>query len=177
MTSKTSSPTPPKIRVLGIDPGYDRLGAAIVDKLATGEVLVFSTCLGSDPTDPFSERLLSLGGALEKIIKTYQPEAISLESLFISVNQKTAMRVAEARGMILYLAGQNQIPVFDFTPLEIKACLTGYGQADKKQVMALIRQLLKLPLDKALDDEYDAIAAALTLLARWLEKTRSSLPT
>ncbi|MEK7091494.1 MAG: crossover junction endodeoxyribonuclease RuvC [Patescibacteria group bacterium] len=163
-----------KIRVLGIDPGYDRLGVAIVDKTKTGEALVFSTCLGSEAKAPFEQRLLTLGQALEKIIKKYQPEAISLESLFISVNQKTAMRVAEVRGMILYLAGQNHLPVFDFTPLEIKSCLTGYGQADKKQVISLVRQLLKLPVSQALDDEYDAIAAALTLLARWVEKTRQT---
>ncbi|OJI08131.1 MAG: crossover junction endodeoxyribonuclease RuvC [Candidatus Vogelbacteria bacterium CG22_combo_CG10-13_8_21_14_all_37_9] len=168
---KTSSPTT-KIRIIGIDPGYERLGVAIVDKTKTGEVLIFSTCLRTKTKDSFTQRLLDLGQALEKIIKTYRPEALALESLFININQKTAMKVAETRGMIIYLAGKNQLPVFDFTPLEIKSCLTGYGQADKKQVINLVCQLLKLAPSKALDDEYDAIATALTLLARWNEKVR-----
>lgn len=154
-------------RVIGIDPGYDRLGVAIVEKNFSGEKLIFSDCLTSNKKDVWEERLISLGIELEKIIKKYQPQTLVMEKLFITSNQKTAMAVAEVRGMILYLAGKNILKVVDFSPVEIKSCLTGYGRADKKQVTSLVEKIVKIDHSrKILDDEYDAIAIALTFFAK-----------
>jgi crossover junction endodeoxyribonuclease RuvC len=159
--------TPPT-RILGIDPGYDRLGVAVVEKNSKEEKLIFSSCLTSNRKDPWEIRLFFLGQQLEKIIKKYHPDILAMEKLFVTVNQKTAMSVAEVRGLILYLAGKNQLSAMDFTPMEIKNCLTGYGHADKKQMMSLVGRIVKInPQKKMFDDEYDAIAVALTYLATY----------
>ncbi|MFA6416252.1 MAG: crossover junction endodeoxyribonuclease RuvC [Candidatus Paceibacterota bacterium] len=155
------------LRILGIDPGYDRLGVAIIEKTKTGEKLIFSTCLTSNKKEAWEKRLLSLGQEIEKIIKKYHPNTLAMERLFVTVNQKTAMAVAEVRGMILFLAAKHSLSTTDYTPMEIKSCLTGYGHADKKQMMNLVGRIMKIdPQKKILDDEYDAIAIALTHLAR-----------
>ena len=153
-------------RVMGIDPGYDRLGIAIMEKDPRGEKLIFSTCLTSDKKVDFSQRLWQLGKEIEKIIKKHQPTVVAMEKLFVTVNQKTAMAVAEVRGMIIYLSAKYQLAVNDFSPLEIKSCLTGYGQADKKQMISLVEKILKIKTKKKFDDEYDAMAVALTYLAK-----------
>ncbi|OHA60484.1 MAG: crossover junction endodeoxyribonuclease RuvC [Candidatus Vogelbacteria bacterium RIFOXYD2_FULL_44_9] len=156
----------PAYRVIGIDPGYDRLGVAIIEKNKTAEKLIFSTCLTSNKKDAWEKRLLSLGQELEKIIRKYQPDTLAMERLFVTVNQKTAMAVAEVRGMILFLAGKYKLATTDYTPMEVKSCLTGYGHADKKQMMSLVERIIKIDSKKKmLDDEYDAIAIALTHLA------------
>lgn len=152
--------------VLGIDPGYDRLGVAIVKKEGGKEELIFSDCFLSDKKNTLGERLLEIGNELENLIKKYRPEATATEKLYFTVNQKTAMAVAEARGVISYLSAKHKIPLFEYTPPEIKLTVTGYGNANKKQVAEMIPRLIKISKSIKYDDEYDAVAIALTHLAR-----------
>jgi len=151
--------------ILGIDPGYDRVGMAVVEKKAPKEVLIHSECFQTSPKEEFYARLAQVGAKVAEIVARYSPDALAIESLFITKNQKTAMRVAEARGVIAYEAARKNIPVFEYNPLQIKIAVTGHGGSDKVQVTKMIPLLIKISSKKALDDEYDAIAVALTCLA------------
>ncbi len=155
------------MKILGIDPGYDRLGIAIIDKHAKGkEMLVYSDCLQTSAKDTIYIRLKSIGTEIARILNDFSPDALAIETLFITNNQKTAMRVAEARGIIMYEALKRDIPVFEYGPMEIKMAITGNGGSDKAQMMKMLPLLIDMKLKtaqkNALDDEYDAIAVALT---------------
>lgn len=151
--------------VLGIDPGYDRLGVAILEKENDKEVLIFSDCFTSSPKETLGQRLLAVGTELEKLIKKQKPDLAVTEKLYFTANQKTAISVAEARGMISYLCAKYKIPLFEYTPPEIKMTVTGYGNANKKQIEEMVPRLIKITKKIKYDDEYDAIAIALTHLA------------
>lgn len=160
--------------ILGIDPGYDRLGLAVIEKLPhQKEILKESFCITSSKADDFSRRLAVLGEAVLSLLNRLPIDGIAIENLFITKNQKTAMRVAEVRGMILFLAGSRKIPVIEFTPPAIKLAVTGFGQADKKQVTSMAQKLIIIPSGKKrLDDEFDAIVIALAGIAHlptWLK--------
>jgi len=152
--------------VLGIDPGYDRLGLAIIKQETGQQELLYSDCFITDKKDIFSCRLLAIGNEVEKILLDWQPDVVAMEKLYFTINQKTAMAVAEARGVITYLCAKHNLPLAEYTPLEIKTCITGYGAADKKQMIGLIPKLIKIAKIIEYDDEYDAIGVALTYLAR-----------
>ncbi len=152
--------------VLGIDPGYDRLGLAVVEQKNGQLKLLYSDCFTTDKKIVFGARLLALGNKIEKILKDWQPQVVTTEKLYFTVNQKTAMAVAEVRGIIIYLSAQYRLPLVEYTPLEIKTCVTGYGSADKKQIVEMIPRLIKISKIIKHDDEYDAIGIALTYLAR-----------
>lgn len=153
--------------ILGIDPGYDRMGVCILEKTSNsmGEIL-YSDCIISDRKKDINERIFILGKELEKIIKKYKPSELAIEKLFFTTNQKTVMGVSEARGAVIFLAQNLDLKVFEYTPLQIKLALTGYGKADKDQVYFMLNKILKMPENKAkkLDDEYDALAVAYTHL-------------
>lgn len=153
------------MRVLGIDPGYDRLGAAVLEGTHGNETLVHSRCIETDRTDSIADRLLQLGDAIAELISTYEPDMVALETLFFNKNQKTAIAVAEARGVVLYLARTAGCDVAEFGPQEIKIAVTGYGNSDKDAVRHMLSHLVSGIPDAALDDEYDAIAVGLTCLA------------
>jgi len=151
--------------VLGIDPGYDRLGLAIIKQEAGRQELLYSNCFTTDKKNIFSERLLAIGNEIEKILFDWQPDMVATEKLFFTVNQKTAMAVAETRGIIIYLSAKYGLPLAEYTPLEVKTCITGYGSADKKQMADFIPKLIRIDQAIKHDDEYDAIAIALTAFA------------
>lgn len=154
------------VRVLGIDPGYERVGVALLEKReGEKEILLFSECIITKRTLLHHERLLMLGKRVEEIINKYNPETLSIEKLYFNENQKTALLVSEARGVILFIASQKKLFVREFTPLEIKVATTGYGRADKKQMRMMINRLIDIPKTIKHDDEYDAIAAGLTSIA------------
>lgn len=153
------------MKILAIDPGYERLGVAVLEKSGGKESALFSCCLTTNKNQAHSERLAFIGDEVEKIIKKLKPESLTIESLFLFSNQKTAMKVAEARGVILCEAARAGLPVFEYTPLQIKIAVTGYGKSDKRQVAEMARKLLSLPDKKRLDDEYDALAIGLTFFA------------
>ena len=153
--------------ILGIDPGFERLGIAVVQKeKSVKEVLLFSECFKTSKVLEFPERLKLLGEELEKIISEYKPTHLGIETLYFETNKTTAMRVAEVRGTILYLAGKSGMKICEYTPLQIKSAVTGYGKADKKAVMTMVPKLIKIEGDKKMiDDELDAIAVVLTTAA------------
>ena len=153
------------MRILGIDPGYERLGLAIVEGGKTKEVLLYSNCFKTSAKINFEERLLSLGHKIEETIKKFKPSHLAIENLFLSNNQKTAMRVSETRGAIIYIAKKSGLEIHEYTPLQIKNAIIGYGKAEKRQVALMLSKLIKIPERKRLDDEYDAIAIALTASA------------
>lgn len=156
------------MRILGIDPGFERLGIAVIDKEGgtPKEEVLFSECFKTSPKLEFPKRLLLVGEEIKKVIKKYKPDMLAIETLFLSANQKTAMRVSETRGVIIYESSQAGLKVFEASPLEIKMAITSYGKADKKQVMKMVKLLISLEKGKDSDDELDAIAVALTASAR-----------
>ena len=154
------------MKVLAIDPGYERLGIAVIEKLPKSkEVLLFSECFKTSKNLLFPDRLLKIGQEIESIIKKYKPDALAMETLFFNSNQKTAMNVAETRGSITYEAMKNSLRFYQYSPLQIKIAVTGSGSADKKQVISMIGRLIKIEKEIAHDDEYDAIACGLTFFA------------
>lgn len=153
------------MRVIAIDPGYDRLGVAIMEYTGGSEVLLYSTCIESSRNDTLPDRLLTIGNRFQEIVTEFTPDALAIETLFFNKNIKTAIGVAQARGTLLYLAKKAGCAVYEFGPQEIKTAVTGYGKSDKKAVIEMILRLIKNAPPKALDDEYDAIAVGITCLA------------
>ena len=153
------------MRVIAVDPGYDRLGVAILEYQDQKEALIFSTCLESDRNATLVERLNALGQQFSALIKQYNPSALAIETLFFNQNQKTGIGVAQARGMLLYIAKSNGCDVFEFGPQEVKVAITGYGKSDKAAVIDMVKRLISNAPITALDDEYDAIAVGITCLA------------
>lgn len=150
------------MKILGIDPGYERLGIAVIEKNAGKEKLVFSSCFKTDAKLSFSDRLFLIGKEIETIIKKFSPDILVIEKLFFTTNQKTAMGVSEVKGIITYLAKSNGLDTFELTPLQVKNSIVGYGKADKSQVALMVKKILNFDDKKRHDDEYDAIALALT---------------
>lgn len=151
------------MKILGIDPGYDRLGLALIEKPLRGkESLIYSECFQTSSKDSIYERLRAVGDEVNRVIDLYTPDTIAIENLFMSKNQTTAMRVAEARGIIIYMAAQKGLPIFEYNPMQIKVATTGDGSSDKGRVIKMVHMLIDMPKKSAKDDEYDAIAVALT---------------
>lgn len=151
------------VRILGIDPGFDRLGISILDKENTRETLVFSTCITTSKKDSFEKRLVSIGKELEDIISRYAPDELAIETIFFTQNQKTIITVAEVRGLCIYLAHKVGVRLFEYSPPQIKLAIAGHGKATKEDIAIMVPKILKQPLlIDALDDEIDAIAIALT---------------
>jgi crossover junction endodeoxyribonuclease RuvC len=153
------------MRIISIDPGYERIGIAVLEKINGKEFLLFSECFKTKASLSFFDRLLLIGEELEHVIQEYNPRALAIENLFIETNQKTAMRVAEARGTILYQARKLNLEIYEYTPLQIKVATTGYGKATKNQVMTMVRKLVSGADSIKQDDEMDAIAIGLTHFA------------
>ncbi|MEK7564539.1 MAG: crossover junction endodeoxyribonuclease RuvC [Patescibacteria group bacterium] len=159
-------------RILGIDPGYERLGIAVLEKSSSAqgyrrlkEKVLFSECFKTSSKLPFEERLLLIADEAKSVIEKYKPEILSIETLFLNTNQKTVMHVAEARGVIICEAMRAGMKVFEATPLQIKIATTGYGRADKTQMIKMVKMLVEIDESKKSDDELDAIAIALTAFA------------
>ena len=148
--------------ILGIDPGVERVGIAVLEKTTGKEILLYSDCFKTSSKLPHAERLALIGNEIAKIIKKWKPEVLAIEKLYFENNQKTAMVVAEARGVMLYEGKKAGLEIREYTPLEIKVAVTGYGKSDKHAVMAMVPRLIVLPPKKMIDDEMDAIAIALT---------------
>jgi len=154
------------MRIISIDPGYDRFGLAIIDKDIKGNhSLIFSNCIETKKEDSFEERLYQIGVELEETIKKYKPEILAIEKLFFNTNQKTAMNVSQARGMVLYVGKKFGLTIYEYTPIQIKVAITGYGRSNKDQIISMIPRLIKIKEEIKRDDEWDAIAVGLTCFA------------
>ncbi len=147
--------------VFGIDPGYAIVGwGAISFKLNTYKTLGYGSVQTQSNTD-FNKRLEVIYDELYEILERCRPDAIAIEKLYFQNNQKTAIMVAQARGVILLAAQKQNIPIFEYTPLQVKTAVTGYGKAKKPQVMEMTRRLLKLGEVPKPDDTADALAIAI----------------
>ncbi len=137
----------------------------MLEKQNGKETLLFSDCIRTKATLTFAERLKELGAAAEELLDKHQPTAVALEEVYFKNNAKTAMQVAEVRGVLTYLAAVRGLPVHQYTPAEVKVATTGHGQSDKAAVALMVPKLVALPPGKRLDDELDAIAVGITCLA------------
>ena len=157
------------MRILAFDPGYERCGAAVIEKVNGCEKLLFSDCIRTKATLPFAERLAEVGWAAAKLLDEWEPQAVALEEVFFEKNKKTAMQVAEVRGVLSYLASSRGLTVHQYKPAEVKIAVTGSGSSDKKAVALMVGRILGLSSTKLgpkkLDDELDAIAVGITCLA------------
>lgn len=150
-------------RVLGIDPGYDRLGLAVIEGDPSRPTYIWSDCM-TPAKGSAEQRLAAVYEAVTRAIEEHSPAALAIETLFFSVNKKSALPVAEARGAILAAAGAAGLAVLEFSPGQVKIAVTGYGAADKGAVGRMVPRLLTLPAKRRLDDELDAIAVAIAAL-------------
>lgn len=148
--------------ILGIDPGYARVGWGVL-RVQNSEFRVQNCgCIETSKETSPQERLVTVYKQVCVLIKKYKPDSLAIEELFFTNNAKTAFKVGEARGVIILAGAMQKIPVFSYTPLQVKIAVTGYGQADKGQVGRMIKAILKLKEMPKLDDTADAIAVALT---------------
>ncbi len=149
------------MKIIGIDPGFDRNGIAVIDRNGSKDALVFSTLIQTDKKQEMSERLAVVAIEIERVLAEYKPDLLIMEQLFMSKNVTTVIGVAEARGVILAAAGKAGIPTREIGPMQVKLAITGYGKAEKSAVAMMVGKLIKLPDRKMIDDEMDAIAIAL----------------
>ncbi len=163
---RMSTPTRSEI-VLAIDPGFDRIGLAVMASGKDKPKLLFSECLETDSKKMRPGRLFSIGRKIRDVIKKWRPGVLAIETLFFNTNTTSAIGVAEARGIIIYEAAGAGMEIFEYGPQTIKIAVTGYGKADKVQMAAMVKKLVDLPKksSKRLDDEIDAIALGITHLA------------
>ncbi|MBR4035780.1 MAG: crossover junction endodeoxyribonuclease RuvC [Oscillospiraceae bacterium] len=149
------------MRVLGIDPGYAIVGYGILDYEKNRFFPVEYGAVTTQAHTDFQERLKEVYESVDDIIRRTKPDALSIEKLFFTTNQKTVIQVAQARGVILLAASMNGIPVYEYTPLQIKQSVTGYGKAIKTQVQDMTKRILKLEKVPKPDDTADALAVAI----------------
>lgn len=149
------------LRVLGVDPGTAIVGWAILDEVRGCVTSVAYGHITTSPKNTTAERLLEVVKDLEQIIEKYQPHEAAVEDLFFFKNVKTVMKVSQARGSILLTLEKKCVSIFEYTPLQVKQALTGYGRAEKKQIQLMVKNILKLKEIPKPDDTADAIAIAL----------------
>jgi len=159
--------------VLGIDPGTATVGYGIIEKIKTTKKLkaLGYGCIKTSPRFTDGERLRQINNELSKLIKEYQPEILAVEKIFFFKNLKTALPVSQAKGVILLAAAKKKLPVYEFTPLQVKLTVTGYGRAEKKIVQENIKKLLKLKEIPTPDDAADALGVAVCGILKVDKKT------
>ena len=150
------------MRILGIDPGLATMGWGVLDTEGSKSRLVKAGAVITPPDMPIQRRLHSIFLGVKELILAYQPEEIVFEELFFAKNITTAMNVSAARGVALCACADSGLPMYEYTPMQIKQAITGYGKADKKQIQQMVKLLLKLDEVPRPDDAADAIACAIT---------------
>lgn len=149
------------MRILGIDPGFDRTGWGVISDDGGRLSYIACGCLQTDKQDEFSLRLQSVRDEIAHLIRTYAPDAVAVEHLFFQTNAKTAIKVGMARGVVLLAIADANLPLVELTPNQVKQGTTGHGKADKKQVQEMVVRLLKLKETPKPDDAADALAVAI----------------
>ena len=147
--------------VLGVDPGTARTGYAIVKKEKGENQLLCFGVISTEKSLNSELRLLEVFNRLSKLIRKWQVTELALESLFFNANAKTAMLVSQASGVVKLLAARSRVPLFEYTPLQVKIALTGYGRAEKSQVGKMVQRIFNLEAVPSPDDAADAVAIAL----------------
>ncbi len=149
--------------ILGIDPGIAITGYGLVDKTGKDSFsLVAFGCIKTSAKDSFPQRIFSIYRQTKYLVSRYQPDKIAIENVYFAKNVKTAIDVGQARGVIMLAVSQNKAKLGEFTPLQVKIALTGYGRASKLQVQEMVKKVLHLPEIPKPDDAADALALAIT---------------
>jgi crossover junction endodeoxyribonuclease RuvC len=146
--------------IIGIDPGSRVTGYGLVEKRGSGIVYIGSGVIKLRASDPMPERLASIKRGLDEVLSEYRPGAMAVEDIFVSKNPKSALKLGQARGVVILAAAEAGIEVFEYAPREVKASVTGTGSAHKSQVGAMIVRLLRTDHEPACEDETDALAVA-----------------
>ncbi len=150
-----------KIRILGIDPGYAIVGYGVLDYDGVKFKPVAYGAIITEAGTEFTERLRIISEDMDYIFDKFRPDCMAVEKLYFTTNQKTAIDVAQARGVIILSASKKGVPVAEYTPLQVKMSVTGYGKAEKHQMMEMTRNLLGLARIPKPDDTADALAVAI----------------
>ncbi len=148
------------MKIIGIDPGYATIGWGVVDYRASRFTTLGYGAIITPPKTPFPSRLEQIAQELEQLLLIYRPDSMSIERLFFAANKTTGIDVAQARGVILLGAQKQRIPVFEYTPVQVKKSVTGYGGATKAQMMEMTKRILHLKELPKPDDTADALAMA-----------------
>jgi crossover junction endodeoxyribonuclease RuvC len=146
---------------LGVDPGVAATGFGLVEQRGDKLSHVSSGCITTSSKESAHIRIAKIYSELKSLITKYRPDQIAVERLFFGENSKTAMAVGQARGIVLLVAAEKKIPIAEYTPLEVKSALTGYGKAEKRQIQQMVKVLLHLLQAPKSDDEADALAVAI----------------
>ena len=149
------------MRILGIDPGVATVGFGVIDSERGTQQMIQYGAITTSAGLPLATRLVQIAQDLEQLITRFRPDEIAIEELFFSKNITTGIAVAHARGVILYTAERLRVPVYEYTPMQVKQAVVGYGLAEKQQVMDMTRRLLKLKSVPRPDDAADALAIAI----------------
>lgn len=149
------------MRIMGIDPGIAHTGHAVIESLDQKFLLHDIGIIKTSPKESFPDRLKKIGDSLKKIIEEYRPDEVSVEDIFIATNPKLALKLGQARGVVLYIASKTQTQIYEYTPLQVKQAIVGYGRATKDQVRIMTKLLLNLKELKVHDDASDALALAI----------------
>lgn len=149
------------MRILGIDPGYAIVGFGVLDYDNVKFRVVQYGAVTTSPETPFNDRLAEIFEDMNGLFDAFKPDCVSVEKLFFNTNTTTGIDVAEARGVILMSAARRRIPVYEYTPLQVKMAVTGYGRAKKHQIQEMTRSILSLDKIPKPDDTADALAIAI----------------
>ena len=149
------------MRILGLDPGIATVGFGVVDTEKNRQKLVTCGVITTPAHTPLTNRLDQIYTDLEELIRVYHPDVMSIEELFFNTNITTGISVAQGRGVILLCAFRSGVSIYEYTPLQVKQAVVGYGRAEKKQVQDMVRRILNLPSVPKPDDAADAVALAL----------------
>ena len=147
--------------ILGIDPGFARMGWGVISKTGAKFSLIDYGCLETSAEASLSDRLEMIFDGISKVIKKHKPDLAGIETLFFNTNAKTAVKVGEARGVVLLALKKSGVKVIDITPLQVKRAVAGYGRAEKAQVQKMVKALLNLKEIPRPDDAADALAVAI----------------
>jgi crossover junction endodeoxyribonuclease RuvC len=164
--------------ILGIDPGTATTGYGIIRIGKKNQRIKFLSCgcVKTLPGVPAPDRLKQIYNEIAKIIKKHNPEALAIESLYFFKNAKTAIPVSQAKGVVLLAAAKKKMPIYEFTPLQVKVNIVGYGRAEKKQVQQMVKIILQLKQIPRPDDAADALGVAITLAYCLLGKKHPPAP-
>lgn len=148
------------MRILGIDPGCGFTGYGIIETDGSQHIPILFGAIGTRARQPLQERLLTIYTGLSRILASEEVHAVAIEEIFYAANVQSAIKLGQARGVALLTAGERHLPVFEYSALEIKSSIVGYGRAEKGQVQAMVRFILKLP-EVPESDAADALAVAI----------------
>ena len=149
------------MRILGVDPGIAIVGFGLIESDRSGQRILQYGAITTPKELPLAERLVQIGNDLNTLLEQFKPDAVAVEELFFTNNITTGIAVAHGRGIILYTAQKSGVPLYEYTPMQVKMAVTGYGKAEKRQVMDMTKRLLKLKTVPKPDDAADALAIAL----------------